>query len=45
MWNTKTFRTNAALLAWISRNGERYQWQEIAVNNAYGVIYRAMRKA
>lgn len=43
MWQTKTFRTAQALRNWIKRNGHRYQWEEIAVNNAWGVLYRPLR--
>lgn len=44
MWNQKTFKTRAALQAWIARNGHKFQWEEIAVCNAYGVTYRALRR-
>jgi hypothetical protein len=43
MWKTKTFKTLAAMQAWISHNCHRYEWQEIAVNNAYGILYRRLR--
>jgi hypothetical protein len=42
MWQYKTFKTRAALIAWIERNGHKYQWQEIALNNAYGVTFKPL---
>ena len=44
MWKTKTFQTAALRDAWIRRQGHRYQWQEIIVNNAYGVLCRRLRR-
>lgn len=43
MWTTKVFKTRAKMAAWIERNGARVQFEEIAVNNAYGVIYRKLK--
>ena len=43
MWQTKTFKTQAAMEKWLARHGENVQWEEIAVNNAWGIIYRALR--
>lgn len=43
MWETKTFKTRKAMLAWIERNDEKYQWHEIFVCNGYGVEYRPPR--
>lgn len=44
MWETKTFKTADAMRAWIARNDRRYQIEEIAVCNAYGVTYRKLRR-
>lgn len=44
MWQTKTFKTAEAMRHWIERNGHKYRWQEIAVNNAYGVLYCPLRR-
>jgi len=43
MWQTKTFKSREAMLAWLDRHSQRVQWQEIFVNNAYGLTYRALR--
>lgn len=43
MWRTKTFRTREAMTAWLAKRGSRIQWEEIAINNAYGVLWRPVR--
>lgn len=43
MWTTKTFKTVQALNTWIEKNDHKMQWQEIAVENAWGVMYRPLR--
>ena len=43
MWKTKTFKTAAQFAAWVSKNNDRVQWEEIAVNNRYGVTFRPLR--
>ena len=42
MWNTKTFTTRQEMDKWILNNKNVYQWEEIFVNNAYGVTYRKL---
>ncbi len=44
MWTTKTFKTADAMRQWIERHDGLVQWEEIAVNNGYGVQYRKLRK-
>jgi hypothetical protein len=44
MWQVKVFKTKAAFDKWVSRNNHRMQWQEIFVNNAYGVEFRRLRQ-
>jgi len=44
MWETKIFKHAKACRAWQERNAQKYLIQEIAVENAYGVIYRPLRK-
>lgn len=44
MWMTRTFKTREAFHRWIKRNGRKTQWQEIFINNGYGVEYRKLRK-
>ena len=43
MWQTKTFTTQAEMDRFLARNGDRIQWQTVYVNNAFGIIYRALR--
>ena len=43
MWETKVFKTAEAMRRWLEKNKHRIQWEEIYVNNAYGVIYRKLR--
>lgn len=43
MWEEKTFKTREAMQAWVKRNDHRMQWEEIFVNNGYGVTYRRLR--
>ena len=42
MWTAKTFRKIENYLAWKRKNDGRVQWEAIAVNNGYGVIYRPL---
>lgn len=42
MWSIKEFKTRAEMQAWIEKNGHRMRWQEIVVNNGYGVQYRPL---
>lgn len=44
MWQTKVFKTREAQLKWIDKHDHRVQWQEIFVNNAYGVQYRPLNR-
>jgi len=43
MWQTKIFKTKAAMQKWLNRMSGKVQFEEIFVNNAYGVIYRPLR--
>lgn len=43
MWETKLFKTKAAMDRWIEKNGHKYQYEEILVNNAYGLLVRKLR--
>ena len=43
MWIVKVFKTRAAMTRWVERNGHRYQWHEIFINNAWGVEARKLR--
>jgi len=41
-WKTKTFKTKEAFTKWVETHGQKNQWHEIFVNNAYGVEYRKL---
>ena len=43
MWQTKVFKTQAAMAAWLAKHGHAIQWEELAVNNAWGIVYRKLR--
>ena len=43
MWRTKTFKTSEAMTRWLAKRDGHIQWQEIFVNNAYGVKWRPLR--
>lgn len=43
VWTDKTFKTKEAFDRWIARNESKMQWQEIYINNAYGVTYKPLR--
>lgn len=43
MWTVKIFKTRAQMATWIKRHGHHYQYEEIAVNNAYGLLVRRTR--
>lgn len=44
MWQTKIFKTSEAKEKWLAKNGHKIQYHEIAVNNAYGVEYKKLRR-
>lgn len=44
MWQVKTFKTKEAFQAWVARNDARVQWQEVFVNNGYGVTFKPLRR-
>ena len=43
MWKTKTFKKKEDLQAWVDKNNDTIQWEQIVVNNGYGVTYRKLR--
>ena len=43
MWKIKQYKTAHAMNEWLVKNDSRIQWQEIFINNAYGVQYRLLR--
>lgn len=44
MWKIKTFRTRKAMDTFIAKYGHRIQWQEVFINNAYGIEYKRLRR-
>lgn len=44
MWDTKVFKTKESMVKWLVANDHNIQWQEIFINNAYGVEFRKLRK-
>ncbi len=42
MWQIKTFKTKEKLDKFLARN-PKIEWQEIFINNGYGVEYRKLR--
>jgi hypothetical protein len=44
MWTVKTFKTLAAMRAWIDRNAYRVEFREVFINNGYAVDYRPLRR-
>ena len=44
MWKTKIFSTKEKMDAFINKNQGKIQYQEIFVNNGYGIEYRKLRK-
>ena len=43
MWKNKEFKTKELFNRWIEKNDSKMRWEEIYVNNAYGVTYRPLR--
>jgi hypothetical protein len=43
MWQTKVFKTKESMQQWITKNQHKTQWQEIFINNAYGVEFKLLR--
>lgn len=43
MWRTKIFKTKELMQAWLYKKSGKIQFEEIAVNNAYGVTWRPLR--
>lgn len=43
MWQTKLFKTRQAMENWLANNSHNVQWEEIFVNNGYGLTYRKLR--
>lgn len=43
-WKTRSFKTIESMNNWLAKNDGLIQWNEIYLNNAYGVEYRKLRK-
>ena len=44
MWETKTFKTKEKMNNFINKNKNKIQYNEIFINNAYGIEYRKIKK-
>lgn len=44
MWHIKTFKTQNAMKRFITKYRHCIQWQEVFINNAYGIEYRRLRR-
>lgn len=44
MWQIKAFKTAKSKDLFIKKHKNRYEMEEILLNNAYGVEYRELRK-
>lgn len=45
MWQTKTFKTSAAMKKWLDKRAGKIQYDPIFVENGYGVEWRKLRRA
>lgn len=43
-WQVKTFKTKAAMNAWLARREGKIQYTEIFINNGFGVEWRSLRQ-
>lgn len=43
MWQTKLFKNRQAMEKWLAINSDKIQWEEIFINNGYGLTYRKLR--
>jgi len=43
MWETKIFKTKKQMEKFIDAHRDKIQWQEIFINNAYGIEYQKLR--
>jgi hypothetical protein len=43
MWEVKTFKSRAAMNRWIEKNGSRYQYVEVYINNGWALDVRRLR--
>ena len=43
MWEIKTFKTSESMRAWIAKNSNKYQLEQIFINNGYGVTFKPLR--
>jgi len=43
MYQIKSFKTRNQFNQWVKKNDTKTQWQEVFVNNAFAVEYKALR--
>ena len=44
MWTIKVFKTKKNMNKFLEKNKHRIQYNEVFINNAYGIEYRKLRK-
>ena len=44
MWEIKTFKTKEQMDDFINKNKNKMQYNEVFINNAYGIEYRRLKK-
>ena len=44
MWQNKTFKTRELMQAFIDKNKNRIQYNEVFINNGYAIEYRKLIK-
>jgi hypothetical protein len=44
VWQTKTFKTKEAMNSWLVKRFNKIEYQEIFINNGYGIQYRMLRR-
>lgn len=44
MYRIKEFKTKEQMANFIARHSGKIEWQEIFINNGYGIEYRWLRK-
>lgn len=44
MWETKEFSTREEMEEFIDEYGNDIQWEEVFIDNAYGIDYRPLKK-
>jgi len=43
MWQIKIFKTEKSMLSFLKKNGNKIEFQEIFVNNGFGIEFRKLK--